>query len=276
MTPDRDTWKGAWSFVLLAHAFSWLFWIPLALQAHGAALPPGLAAFLASPLNPAAFGPLVASLVLSFIEGRWKGVLGLLKRGIDVRFAPIWLLPTLVLPLLVFAGGILLAVAVGAAALDTSVLSNPAMVVISLPIILLTSGPLQEEFGWRGYLQTRLQRCLSPLPAGLLVGVVWWLWHLPLAFIPGKFMASSLPLFVLLMPEIVLTAVVMTWIFNHTGGSVLPALLFHTLMNWSSWLLLPTMQANAGIIGFTVLLAAIVVGAVLAADRAAWRSRRGR
>ncbi len=203
-------------------------------------------------------------------------MLGLLKRGIDVRFAPIWLLPTLALPLLVFAGGILLAVAVGATALDTSVLSNPAMAVISLPIILLTSGPLQEEFGWRGYLQTRLQRRLSPLPAGLLVGVVWWLWHLPLAFIPGKFMASSPPLFVLLVPEIVLTAVVMTWIFNHTGGSVLPALLFHTLMNWSIWLLLPTMQANAAIIGFTVLLAAIVVGAVLAADRAAWRSRRGR
>lgn len=43
----------------------WLFWIPNALAAQGVALPEGLARFLASPFNPAAFGPTVAALLLT-------------------------------------------------------------------------------------------------------------------------------------------------------------------------------------------------------------------
>jgi len=260
---DNSHRNVVWFFVI-AYAFSWLFWVPQALAARGAALPAGLLAFLDSPLNPAAFGPLVSALVLSLAEGGWRGVLGLLKRGVDVRFRKVWLLPTLLLPPVIFAGGVLLAVLAGAATLDLSVLSNPAMLVIGPVVILLTAGPLQEEFGWRGYALPRLRARFGALAASLILGVLWWLWHLPLTFVPGRFMAGTLPLFALLGPEIVLTAVLFTWLYNHTGGSVLPALLFHTMMNWAIWIVLPGMQVNAPIIGFTTLLLAIAVGAVLA------------
>ena len=89
---------------MIAYAFSWLFWVPQALAARGAALPAGLVAFLGSPLNPAAFGPLVSALVLALSDGGWRGVLDLLKRGVDVRFRKVWLFPTLLLPPVVFAG----------------------------------------------------------------------------------------------------------------------------------------------------------------------------
>ncbi|MDH7490641.1 MAG: type II CAAX endopeptidase family protein [Anaerolineae bacterium] len=261
------------AFFLIAYAFSWLFWIPQALAANGLAIPQGLAAFLSSPLNVAAFGPLVAALILSFADGGWKAVGALLKRGVDFRFRKVWLIPIVLVPLVIFAGGVLLSVAVGATPLDTSVLSNPPFAIIAIVAILLTGGPLQEEFGWRGYALPRLQGRFNALAASLILGILWWLWHLPLAFIPGRFMASGVGLFLALAPEIILTSVLFTWVYNNTGGSVLAALLFHTFMNWSIWLVLPGMQVNLAIIGFTVLLLAVAVAVVVARWGAARLSR---
>ncbi len=251
-------------FFLLTYAFSWLFWIPQALAANGLAIPQGLAAFLSGPLNPAAFGPLVAALILSLAGGGWKAVVALLKRGVDARFRKVWLVPILLLPPVIFAGGVLLSVAVGATPLDTSVLSNPPFAIIGFVVVLLTAGPLQEEFGWRGYALPRLQGRFNALAASLVLGVLWWLWHLPLAFVPGRFMANGLGLFLALAPEIILVSILFTWIYNNTGGSVLAALLFHAAMNWSIWIVLPAMQVNLAIIGFTVLLLAVAVAVVVA------------
>ncbi len=250
-------------FFLLTYAFSWLFWVPQALSAHGLALPAGLAGFLASPLNPAAFGPLVAALLLTSLQEGGKGVIRLLKWGIDLHFRKIWLLPILFLPPLVFTGATLLSVLLGATPLDLSALSNPVVALVAPVMILLTAGPLQEEFGWRGYALPRLQQRFNALVSSVILGLLWWLWHLPLVFIPGRFMVGTLPLFGMLMVEIVLTNILFTWIFNNTGGSVLAAMLFHTAMNWSIWILLPTMQVNATIIGLTVLLLSGVVAVIL-------------
>ena len=52
-----------------------------------------------------------------------------------------------------------------------------------LPLILI--GPLSEELGWRGYAQTRLQMRWNPLVSGVVVGMVWAIWHLPLFLMSG-------------------------------------------------------------------------------------------
>lgn len=252
-----------WKFILLTFAFSWLLWIPTALAANGVTLPSRLTNFLNSPVNPAAFGPTLVALLLTLFEDGWKGLGRLLKRAVDFRFKKAWLLPIFLLPPLVFIGATVLASAIQNTALDTSNFADPPMVVIAFVMILLTAGPLQEEFGWRGYALPRLLPRFSALNAGILLGIVWWLWHLPLVFIPGRFMAGTLPLFGLLLPEIVLMSILFTWIYNNTGGSLLAALLFHTTMNWSIWVLLPSMQVTAWIIGLSIVLLLIVVGIVL-------------
>lgn len=50
---------------------------------------------------------------------------------------------------------------------------------------IMTSGPLSEEFGWRGYVQPRLLQRLGPIQTALVLGSCWGIWHLPLFLLPG-------------------------------------------------------------------------------------------
>ena len=86
MTIQRNTNRQLWLFFAVTFAFSWLLWIPNALAAQGVTLPAGLSRFLASPFNPAAFGPTLAAFLLTLLQQGGKGALQLLKRGIDLRF----------------------------------------------------------------------------------------------------------------------------------------------------------------------------------------------
>lgn len=87
-----------------------------------------------------------------------------------------------------------------------------------------------EEVGWRGYLQPRLQERTSVLTAGVAVGVLWWVWHLPLFLGHPNFTLE--PLFVLQYTTFILGASVVFGAFvNATGGSVLPLMLLHASTN---------------------------------------------
>lgn len=50
----------------------------------------------------------------------------------------------------------------------------------------LISGPMSEEFGWRGYLQDQLLDKEHMLRNTLLIGFIWGIWHLPLFFYPTQ------------------------------------------------------------------------------------------
>ena len=95
----NDT-KRVWLFFVVAFAFSWLFWIPNALVVRGVSMPAGLIGFLDSPFNPAAFGPLFAAFLLTFLQQGYKGVLHLLRRGVSLQFKKVWLLAILFVPML--------------------------------------------------------------------------------------------------------------------------------------------------------------------------------
>ena len=84
-----------------------------------------------------------------------------------------------------------------------------------------------------------LQARYSALVSSVILGVMWALWHLPLFYNPDTFY-SNLP-FVLWLAFIVPFAVLITWVFNSTGGSVLMAMFFHAVMNASTevWKTIP-------------------------------------
>ncbi len=94
-------------------------------------------------------------------------------------------------------------------------------------VILLIS--LGEEFGWRGFALPRLQERFSALNASLVLGVVWGVWHFP-GYLAGVGVPLDLPFAVFLLWA-VLASILMTWVYNHTGGSILSAVLFHSAAN---------------------------------------------
>lgn len=128
-------------------------------------------------------------------------------------------------------------------------------------------GGLLEELGWRGLAMPLLQQLLaSPLLAALLLGLMWWAWHLPRE-LPGL-LAGGLTgtwayhqtVFLVLC---VALSIVIAWAVNLTGGSVLPAILIHSGTNVWSKIVQPPLY---DVLGFALrdLLAVVAALIVLA------------
>jgi hypothetical protein len=108
-------------------------------------------------------------------------------------------------------------------------LSTPTLVVAALLNLLI--GPLGEELGWRGYALPRLLRRFNPCAASLILGAIWGLWHLPSFFVSSQVQADlSLPLFLV---GALCLSIIATWLFQHTGGSVLITVVLHYAVNFS-------------------------------------------
>jgi membrane protease YdiL (CAAX protease family) len=91
-----------------------------------------------------------------------------------------------------------------------------------------TSGGVNEESGWRGFLLPRLQRKQSILVASITVWLFWALWHLPVD------VGQRIPIQQVLLNRIVfnlLASVLFAWVYNRTGGSIVAPAIFHSSMN---------------------------------------------
>lgn len=103
-----------------------------------------------------------------------------------------------------------------------------------LPALLTTLaiGPV-EQIGWRGLALPLMQRRLAPGWAGLWLGVIWALWHVPAFFLSGTPQSNwSLPGFFL---GCVALSLILTPMFNAARGSLLVAALFHFQVNGPAW-----------------------------------------
>lgn len=91
-------------------------------------------------------------------------------------------------------------------------------------VLMAIKGPV-EEFGWRGLALPLLQRKLAPIWAGLILGVIWGVWHLPAFLLSGTPQSawSFTPFFI----GAVAVSVMVTALFNASQGSILLPALFH-------------------------------------------------
>ncbi len=85
--------------------------------------------------------------------------------------------------------------------------------------------PIFEEGGWRAFAIPRLQEKYSALVSGLVMGVIWSVWHLPSFFTVGSD-HYGMPFLWFLM-TLVSVSILMVWIMNHTNQSALMTILFH-------------------------------------------------
>jgi len=97
---------------------------------------------------------------------------------------------------------------------------------------MLVLGPI-EEFGWRGVALPLLQRRLAPLWASLVLGLIWGLWHMPAFLMSGT--PQSAWDFTPFVIGAIAISVILTPLFNASGGSILLAMLFHFQLNNPLW-----------------------------------------
>jgi len=86
-----------------------------------------------------------------------------------------------------------------------------------------------EEFGWRGLAQPLLQRKMAPFWAGLTVGIIAAIWHLPGFLLGGGVVYGSWAL-VPFFAGVVAIYIILTPMFNSARGSLLIAYLYHFQM----------------------------------------------
>ncbi len=98
--------------------------------------------------------------------------------------------------------------------------------------LALDAGPLGEELGWRGYALPRLLGGnFSALTAALVLGVIWGMWHVPAFVISGTAQHDQGMGIVWLILGTTLVSVMMTWLYQRTGGDVLASGVLVHLMN---------------------------------------------
>jgi len=208
----------------------------------------------ATPLHPlhyaAAFGPTVAGLLMStHVDGR-DGLRRLLVRALPRTSSLLWYVAVIVgFP----AANLIVTWLIAPESLAT--LPSWDRLLYMFPITIVTdTGPLGEEFGWRGFALPRLLERQRPLLAAVTLGVIWWAWHLPTFFIPALSQSRlSVPVF--LVNSLALS-VIMTWLYRRTGGDLLLMILVHAAANYCGAIGIPF---KAEVVA-EVVCAALIVG----------------
>jgi uncharacterized protein len=170
-----------------------------------------------------------AFLVTAVVAGR-AGVRDLARRCLRWRVPLRWYALVLLVP----PAAQLLAVTAltGMDPLRALVMNWPLLFTSFLPTLAFMAvlNNVAEEAGWTGFLFARLQDRHGPTRAALSVAVAFWLWHLP-GFVhdAGWALGAALAGF-LLLPHLA-SRLIVGWLYNATGASVLIGGLFHAMHN---------------------------------------------
>ena len=104
-----------------------------------------------------------------------------------------------------------------------------------------------EEIGWMGYAFPKMQLQRSALSAGLLLGVLWGLWHAPVVDYLGAAAPHGvywLPFFLTFIALVTAMRVLIVWVYSNTN-SVLLAQLMHASSTGSLVILSPVSVSPA-------------------------------
>jgi uncharacterized protein len=205
-----------------------------------------------------AFTPLIAALILVFRADGTGGLISFLSRVFDWRTLARtkWIFAALLLAPLIYA-------------LTSVVLhlgghrGGPTANAVGLPALaaIMFSLSIGEEAGWTGYVLDPLQERFGALNASLITALPWWLGHIPSIIEIGG-TAGDIALW---LPGAMALRVLMTWIYNNAGRSVLAVIVFHAMLNVWRPVFYPVIGSHfdpayqATGYGISVIMAIIVV-----------------
>jgi uncharacterized protein len=222
-----------WYFIL-AYVLSWSIEIPLALSVRGLIawrLPPWIHYL-------AAFGPFAAAITVTGLSQGAAGVNALLKRLIQWRVPVRYYAAAIAAPVLLFGLAVVVERLVRGAWPPLVLLGEADYLpyigpVAALGLWMLTYG-LGEETGWRGFALPRLQASRTAASATLILWALWVGWHVPAFFYRDTYVAMGALGFPMFAFSLLFAAMLFTWLYNSSRGSVLIVMVFHGMFNWLS------------------------------------------
>ncbi len=246
-------------FFFMAYAFSWIVTLPYVLSVWGILPGDYSILYIIKPF----VGPTFAAIIMTGITEGKSGLRRLRDRLKPRRAGWQWYMfillgiPTLILIGVIIQPGLL-----------ASFKGLTPVLLVSYPsyfFVVFFGVALPEEIGWRGFALPRMQPRYGPLWGTLLLGVLWAFWHL-LYFItpnhgggPGTSLTTSLINFSIFFLIVVAFAIIFTWVFNHTRGSVFISNLMHASIDTPQLVWIPLFLAVnettlnlASLIGFGV------------------------
>jgi membrane protease YdiL (CAAX protease family) len=268
----------AFAYTALVLGFSVLYWLLITLAQRGslpfAMGPPDFSLEKSSipgvicALGLRSFGPALAAIItLYFFQGR-AGLAGLWRSMTSFRF-PGWLYALAIFaPLAVSA--FIAALGLYSDRLQYAVDQlQPLRFAAFFVLMLIFDGPLGEEPGWRGLLLPRLLGRMGAAAASFIVGLIWFVWHLPLYLADGR---DLHPLDYLV--NVVALSYVFTWFYIKAGYSTWMAILLHATTNYALFLVIKSFHYMSADLAHLQRIYDGVL--VIAAFAVAWDLRRMR
>jgi uncharacterized protein len=221
-------------YFLLAYFFSWIVFVPLALNKQGVIFLFPHDAEHARTLDAwhafGGFGPFLSAIfTLLFFDGK-NGVrffFNSYKQNLSLTG---WLLAFS--PILLFSLGILASriingqwLSVAGFLRNNNLLYGPDFLMWFFPLVSYGFG---EEGGWRGFALPHLQSRYSAMRATLILTIFWLGWHFPSFFYRYELSGGMLIGFIL---GLFAGAILLTFLFNYTKGSLLAVSLWHFTFN---------------------------------------------
>lgn len=184
--------------------------------------------------------PSVVALFLVFLTYPKDKIKDYFKRCISFRQTG-WKWPLITILVFTFLSAVSIAAGVGLLGYEMpamdyikAIAANPLNIFLVL-LLSLISGPLNEEFGWRGYALDRLLVRFGFLKGSLILGFIWAIWHLPWYFTPGQAQYNLLkdsPFHALMfIPSVMMLSVFVSFVYVKTNRSILAGALVHMFSN---------------------------------------------
>src|SRR5215217_4024503 len=256
------------AFFVLAYALSWILESPLVFLSDSVTATQNLVVRILASNVPSAVAIVLTAIVLG--RGSLRKLLG---RLLIWRVDPGWYLVMILGPVALAGGVVALNALMGGPALS---LGMPLLgVAVFLAFSIFPGSALGEEIGWRGYALPRLQAGRSALSASLLLAPIWALWHLPL-WLTGK--PTSTPIFyAAFVVSAFALSVILTWVYNSSGGSLLMVVLLHATMNLPQTLAIDELGSRATVpvlLYWGLLVVAAIVVVIVAGPKHLSRKHR--
>ena len=175
------------------------------------------------------FGPAIAATILTILIDGKTGLRKLFAKLLKWHTQPSILLILVLAPLVIqFISPVGIGLLTGSSLPDLSRYGIISLLGAFLQFLIINGG--QEELGFRGFAQEKLQSKFGLLKTSVIIGVFWFFWHLPLyVWISGASQFGDN--LVLGLCHQIAVCFVFTWIYYRTQ-SVLMAMILHAIVNF--------------------------------------------